>query len=233
MVLADLRNDRNRHDFLKRNAAKLPRGILERYNAVPDEERREFLNKVVTRSDSGYYEFRTSAALFKEWQRDGSRSGYITRPGKQAARLWGGWGNLADAKERGEVWPVRRNRQVFYQWREFCDDVLPGSDRGGKIIEAPCLKNSVRDSSQQIHTAFRRWGCHLELTENEVMEGQREDAPISPKVFEHLCKVEIASERVLRRATDLYLKMSDLSKTDPLAKEIARELNLDFEAPPT
>ena len=184
---------------------------------MPDEERREFLNKVVTRSDSGYYGLRRSAPLFKEWQ-----SGYITRPGKQAARLWGGWGNLADAKERGEVWPVRRNRQVYYQWREFCDVVSPGSDRGGKVIEA-----------QKINAAFSAWGCYLELTENEVQEGQREAARISPKVFEDLCKVEIASVRALRRAKDLYLRISDFVETDPLAKQIARELNVDFEAPPT
>ena len=232
MVLAGVRKDRNKDLFFKRNApSRLPPTILERFNAASLSEKREFLNEVVTRNDSGSWMFSKDGQLFKEWQRDRSDAGLVTKTGKEAAHEWGGWGVLAECRSRGDVWAVKRKGRTCYQWRE----VAGGSDRGGNVIEAPCLlqSHSELDSATRINVALENWGCHLQLTEEEVRQWEGCLSRPIPKVFETLRSVDVASERAYRQAKDLYRRISDLAETDQLTKRIARQLKKDSEAPPT
>ena len=57
--------------------------------------------------------FTKGGTLFKEWQRDGSKLGLVTKTGLQAARQWGGWGTLADARKRVEVWVVKKEENIL------------------------------------------------------------------------------------------------------------------------
>ena len=228
MVEAGLRKDRNQFAFFKRQAVNLPRSILERFDGSNLKEKRAFLNEVVSRTNSGDWAIATDGEIFKAWLRDGSPLGLISKVGVTAAKAWGGWCHLKEARKRGDVWVVRRNGVKLFRWREFFQP-----DRRGEVNEVPYLKLGLRESTHRINTGFSNWGCHLELTENEVQEWEGETARIPPNVLDKLSKVEMASERAHRQAKEHYRRISVLAETDPLANQIARELKLDFEAPPT
>ena len=109
MVFAGVRKDRNKFQFFKRNAdSRLSRTLMERFSGASLQQKRAFINEVVTRSDSGSWMFTIGGELFNEWQRAGSNVGLVTMGGREAAKQWGGYGMLAECKKRGEVWPVIR-----------------------------------------------------------------------------------------------------------------------------
>ena len=121
---------------------------MERFSGASLQQKRAFINEVVTRSDSGSWMFTIGGELFNEWQRAGSNVGLVTMGGREAAKQWGGYGMLAECKKRGEVWPVIRKGRTCYQWREFYNTAVGTKRKSEWEVKAngppPKLFNNLR-----------------------------------------------------------------------------------------
>ena len=190
---------------MKRNASQLPAHVMEMVKTANPTEKRRLANSVVERDSTGSWSINVQSAVLKEWQEKyvdvRKDKGLVSKPPGLAARLWGGWGGLEDARKREEVWMVTQSGKDYYQWREFTETERDGH-RGG-VATKGSRKLEVA-SYHTINRALQERKWDLQLTPKELKNWEKdENTPPPQKVFGNLEKVRKACEKGYDEALSL------------------------------
>ena len=162
------------------------------------------------------------APIIQEWQErlceHGTKKGLITKPSGRAAVMWGGWGELIKAVERGDVVKLQCGEgKDFYQWKEF-DEWETNSVRGG--VGTSGWAKASSQNYHAINERLRKVNLALDLTPAEMKAWAQQPTQVPAKVFENLIKVQMACDKGMADAKGLYRRLMDLAVSDGTAKSL-------------